>query len=411
MNLLFTVLDGAAGRPHPELNGKTPLQAAETPTLDKLGENSQAGSMTVIPGKAPESDSAVISLLVYDPEKHYTGIGPLEAIGAGMNFEDGDLALRCNFATLRDNKIIDRRVARSLTEEETKRLEEEINEKVKLNKAEFNFNSTQGHRGALVIRSDEDLNPKITNTDPAYGREGLISIAKEEYEPKLKRCRPMKSEAKETAQIVNEFVHKSINALRNLEMNERRREEGKLPATAVITRDAGTKRPKFPDINKRDKGKWSILANMPLERGIAKSAGMNTVEIKNEEDYEEWVDKTLRAMKDNEYLYIHLKGPDLPGHDGKPIEKKEVIEKIDRKYFSKLLDEVNREEALMSVTCDHSTPCTLSAHSSDPVPILISHSSFEESHRFIEDNGGSLSFEKGTELMPYLMNLYREIEG
>ncbi len=409
MKLLFTVLDGAAGRPNPELNGKTPLQAADTPALDKIGQTSRAGQMTVIPDTAPESDSAVIALLGYNPEKHYTGRGPLEAIGSGMGFEDGDLALRCNFATLKDNELIDRRVARSLTSEETEKLQEIINTEVNLDNTEFEFKSTLGHRGALIIKSDKDLSPKITNTDPAYGRKGLVSTAKEEYESKLQRCQPMEPEAKETAKIVNEFVQKTINALKNLDLNERRREEGKLPATAVITRDAGVKKPDFPDINKRDNGKWTILANMPLERGVAKGAGMSTIKVEDEEDYEEWINKTLEAMENNDYIYIHLKGPDLPGHDGKPIEKKEIIEEIDKKYYSKLLNEIDREDVLVSVTCDHSTPCTISAHSSDPVPVLMSHPSLEGTHRFVEDPGGELDFKKGSELMPYLMNLYRDL--
>lgn len=411
MKLLFTVLDGAAGRPHPELNERTPLQAAHTPTLDKLGKTSKAGKMTVIPNTAPESDSAVISLLGYDPKKHYTGRGPLEAIGSGLKFKDGDLALRCNFATIKNNEIIDRRVTRSLTPEQTKELEKIINQEVNLENAKFKFKSTLGHRGVLIIKSKNKLNPKITNTDPAYGRKGLISIAKEKYESKLRRCKPMEPKAKETAKIVNEFVHKTINALKDQEVNERRKEEGKLPANAVITRDAGTEKPRLKNINKRDEGRWTILANMPLERGIAKTAGMNTIKIEDEENYEEWVEKTLEAMKDNDYLYIHLKGPDLPGHDGEPKRKKEKIEEIDQKYYSKLIERINPNEAIISITCDHSTPCTISAHSEDPVPILISHPSLKETHRFVENPTGELNFNKGFKLLPYLINLHHDFKG
>lgn len=413
MNLLFTVMDGAAGRPNPSLHGKTALEAAETPNLDKLSENSNIGTMTVVPGVAPESDSAVISLLGYDPKKVYTGRGPLEALGAGMKFENGDLALRCNFATLKENELIDRRVGRTLTRKEAEELEEVINSEVKLEEAEFNFKSTLGHRGALVIKSKHEMSPEITNTDPAYGKKGLISFAKEEYESKINRCTPLEKEAFKTAEIVNEFTEKVIEVLKGAEVNKKRIKEGKMPANAILTRDAGTEKPKLEDINKRFRLNWTILANMPLEIGIAKAAGMKIKKINQEDDYDEWVQKTTEAMEENECLYIHLKGPDLPGHDGDAERKKRTIEEIDREYYEKLLRKIDLSKTVIAVTCDHATPCTIKAHSDDPVPIMISSPQLRKNNkRFNEKQAkkGEVEISSGNKLMPYLIDLYKSIK-
>src|SRR5512143_2465271 len=143
--------------PIPELGNKTPLEAANTPNMNFLAKNGQTGLMyTVGKGVAPESDAAVISLLGYDPFKYSTGRGIIEAVGAGIDVKDGDLALRCNFATLgKDAEILDRRVARSLTTEEALELSKAANAEVKLTShpATFDFENTLGHRAVLVIKN------------------------------------------------------------------------------------------------------------------------------------------------------------------------------------------------------------------------------------------------------------------
>lgn len=413
MNLLLTVLDGAAGRPNPELSGKTALEAASTPTLNKLARKSKIGQMNVVPGIAPESDSAVISLLGYDPKQVYTGRGPLEVLGAGMKFENGDLALRCNFATLKETRLIDRRVGRTLKSKEAKELEEVINREVKLEEADFKFKSTLAHRGALVIKSKHELSPKITNTDPAYTKKGLMSIAKEEYENKIQKCRAIEEEAEKSAELVNEFTEKAIEALKGTKVNEKRKKEGKIPANAILTRDAGTEKPKLDDINERFGLNWTILANMPLEIGIAKAAGMKIKKINKEDDYDEWVQKTIEAMKENECLYIHLKGPDLPGHDGDAERKKRTIEEIDREYYEKLLRKIDLSKTVIAVTCDHATPCTIKAHGDDSVPIMISNPRLRKNNeRFNEKQAkkGEIEISNGNKLMPYLIDLYKSIK-
>ncbi|MBU0710034.1 MAG: phosphoglycerate mutase, partial [Candidatus Omnitrophica bacterium] len=175
--ILYIVLDGLGDLPIADLNNKTPLEAALTPNLDRLAQQGRTGLVyPVNKGIAPESDIAVISLLGYDAHKYYTGRGPLESFAEGINVNDGDLALRVNFATLEeDGKTIkDRRVGRNLTTEEATSLSSEINSKVTLSSGTFEFKNTIGHRGILVIRGMRSkLSGWITNTDPAYGREGV----------------------------------------------------------------------------------------------------------------------------------------------------------------------------------------------------------------------------------------------
>ncbi len=164
-----------------ELGNKTPLTAAHTPNMDFLAKNGKTGMMyTVGKGIAPESDGGVISILGYNPLKSNVGRGVIEAVGSGLAFREGDIALRCNFATLGSGgKIIDRRAGRDLTEEETNELADAVNKNVRLTShpVSFNFKNTTGHRGVLVIRGKGIfLSGSVTNTDPAYTRIGGIGV-------------------------------------------------------------------------------------------------------------------------------------------------------------------------------------------------------------------------------------------
>lgn len=157
--IFYIVLDGLGDLPIKELGDKTPLEAALTPNMDHLAQKGKTGVVyPVEKGIAPESDVAVICLLGYDAHKYYTGRGPLEAYAEGLSVHDGDLALRVNFATAADDgeTIIDRRVGRNLTSEEAAALSREINSKVILSSATFEFKNTIGHRGVLVIRGQRE---------------------------------------------------------------------------------------------------------------------------------------------------------------------------------------------------------------------------------------------------------------
>ena len=420
LKLIYVVIDGLGDLPIEEFGNKTPLEAAETPNLDFLAEKGKTGLMySVKKDVAPESDVAVISILGYDPFKYYTGRGPLEAWGSGVPMSNGDLVLRCNFATLGSgDEIIDRRAGRGLTTEEATGLSKAVNEKVKLKShpADFEFRNTIGHRGVLVIRSKgKPFSSKITNTDPAYSRVGDLSIAEAKVEMILKKCTPLDEteEAKISAELVNEFTQKSHGVLDDHNINKRRAAEGKLKANVILARDAGHLLPEFFNINEKYGVRFACLADMPVERGIAKLAGMHLVDLPPpspdiKRDCTIRVKKLFDLLPSYDCFYLHIKGPDEPGHDGNPNLKAQLIAAIDKYLFGTLLPSIRLEDYVICVTADHSTPCKLKAHSDDPVPLLISGDAIEGdgARKFSEKacRKGSLGvLARGTELMPRLM--------
>jgi 2,3-bisphosphoglycerate-independent phosphoglycerate mutase len=424
--LLYIVLDGLGDRPCKELDGKTPLEAADTPNMDNLARMGKTGVVdTVGPGIAPESDIAVISILGYDAERYYTGRGPLECFAVGLDIQPGDLAFRVNFATMDENRyLVDRRAGRDLTTEEARALAEEVNSKVKLTShpAEFKFISTVGHRGVLWIRCKEGpLSANITNTDPAYDKIGYFGVAKEKFEPYLQVCKPLDDsiEAKRAADLTNEFVEKSHIILNNAEVNLRRKAQGKMMGNVILTRDAGDRLPQFPNIKELFGLNFACFAEMPVEMGIAMLTGMDTVELPEptgdpKVDYPLRAEKAIEYMKQYDALYIHLKGPDVPGHDGKAIEKRESISSIDRYFFGELLPKIDLSKVVIAVTADHSTPCELKAHSDDPVPLLVAGGGIESdgttAYSERECAKGSLGRLLGNQLMPLFVKLVKKGE-
>ena len=417
--ILFIVLDGVGDLPHPDLGGRTPLEAANIPNMNFLAAKGEMGLVyTVKKGVAPESDVAVMSLLGYDADKYYPGRGPLEAAGIGLEMNDGDLVLRGNFATgASGNTIIDRRVGRTLKTEESRALAESVSESLKLvsTPASFKFLSTIGYRNILLIRrSSGVLSGNISNTDPAYDRISTYSIAKDKFEMKVCKSEPLDSseEARTAATLLNEFTEKSSEILESHPINLKRVREGKLPANLVLFRDAGNRRPSLPSFNELYGVKFGCLAELPVEEGIARLSGMEVSNVPlNEksmrEHYNTMAQLVPRTLEHNDGIYVHIKGPDEPAHDGLAKEKKQKIEDIDKYFFTPLLNEIDLKEAVIAVTGDHSTPCILKAHSADPVPLMIlgpgvrsdNLSSFSEKIC----RKGSIGTISGPEIMPMLI--------
>lgn len=389
--IFYVVLDGLGDLPIKELADTTPLEAARTPNMDKLAQGGKTGIVYPVgKGIAPESDVAVICLLGYDAHKYYTGRGPLESYASGLSVQDGDLALRVNFATVAsDGKtIIDRRVGRNLATQEASMLAKEINSKVILSSGTFEFKNTIGHRGVLVIRGQRSsLSGWITNTDPAYGREGVFGVALEKFSNTILKSKPVPEYendrgAIEAAGLLNEFTEKSHRVLEESEVNKKRLKEGKMPGNVIVSRDAGDRLPAFPPFKETFGLKFGSFVEMPVEKGIALLTGIEVVNIPRstanpEIDYPLWAEIALKKISDFDGLYIHIKGPDEPAHDGNFNKKKESIEAIDKFFFGNLIPKINFQEAIIAVTADHSTPCKLKAHSSDPVPLLVAGGSIK----------------------------------
>lgn len=420
--LIFVVMDGLADRPVAEFGGRTPLEAAHTPALDSLAAKGSGGMLRVIEGVAPESDAAVLTLLGYDPHKYYTGRGPLEGVGIGAKFKAGMLALRCNFATTSDGRnLLDRRAGRTLTGKEAASLAAAINKKVKLTGANFRFYASVAHRGVLVISDKSSsgkgksatLSSNITNTDPAYEIRSGIPNALSGFEKRVKPAVPLDNtaSAKRSAELVNEFTAKASAVMEKHGVNIRRSKKGLLPANTIICRDAGSRLPPLYSLSGKYGRKWAILADMPLETGIGKLAGMSIVKLPplkfTAADYSIRIKKTVAALKKFDCLYIHIKGPDLYGHNGDYLGKKRCIEEVDKCFFTPLLQKVDLKNTVVAVTADHATPCEMKGHSGDPVPFIISggrvRSDFVE--RFGESycKNGGFGTVKGSDFMARVM--------
>jgi 2,3-bisphosphoglycerate-independent phosphoglycerate mutase len=417
--LLYVCLDGLGDDPIPEFTGRTPLEAALTPVLDGLARKGALGMVyTVGEDIAPESDIAVFAILGYDPREEHPGRGVLEALGAGMDFQDGDLAYRVNFATAEGGEIVDRRVGRDLPNEDARALAEEVNRTLTLPGAGLRLEATVEHRGAVVIRSKEGpLSANVTNTDPAYAKEGSLGVALERFENRVAECRPLddSDEARRAAELTNQFVQGAARVLEASEVNARRRAEGRLPATLIITRDGGDHVPRLRTIKARFGPEWGCFVEMPVERGIALLLGMDPVDaptgMARRDQYAGWAELAAEALGGYDALYIHIKGPDIPAHDGRAQDKLEVIQDIDEFFFAELLPRIPTDRVLLAVTADHSTSCVRKAHTADPVPLLVAgpgvRSDSAEAFGESAAREGSLGLLRGVDIMPGLVNLLR----
>jgi 2,3-bisphosphoglycerate-independent phosphoglycerate mutase len=413
-------LDGLGDDPVPELGNRTPLEAADTPFLDSLAARGRTGNViTVAPGVAPESDIGVFGILGYDPRDEHPGRGVLEAVGIGMDFDEDDLAYRINFATAEWPEIVDRRVGRDLSSEESKALAEEVERELVLPNATFQLRATVEHRGALVLRSsDGPLSANVTNTDPAYGKQGHLGVALETFEPRVVTAEPLDDtpEARRGADLTNAFVEGAARILDRSPVNARRREEGKMPGNLIITRDGSDHLPPIQPIKERFGPSWGCFVEMPVERGIAMLLGMETVDVPrldgSDDAFAIWADVATDALEGFDALYVHIKGPDVPAHDGRAIDKRDVIAAIDRAFFGEVLGRIDLRNTMVAVTADHSTSCLRKAHTDDPVPLVVAGGTVtpdgSPSYGETVAATGSLGTLRGPEIVPMLVGLMRE---
>ena len=407
MAIVLVVLDGAADRASPELGGMTPLQYADMPRLKAIARGAAKGMMyTVGKGIAPESDAAIFSILGYKVSD-YTGRGPLEAFGAGLDVGDGTLGVRCNFATIgKDREIIDRRAGRISTND-AGLLEEDIRKiDLGIDGVGFDFVSTTGHRGACVFRSESrSFSHMVSNADIGYVKKGTISVAVGDGLGRLPEVVPLdkSKEAEFTAYVLNTFISRAIEALSGSKVNVRRRREGAYEANALLMRDAGVGLPRVEGFRKRFGKSAAFIAEMAVEKGISRLIGMDPIEIPEINERSERYKAMAKEVNSNigryDFIYVHIKGPDEPGHDGDAQLKARILEEIDTNFFGML----EMGGIRLCVTADHATPCAMKSHSDDPVPVMLTGNKVlqGEPEEFDERIGerGSLGFIEGVELI------------
>ncbi|TRZ55126.1 hypothetical protein D4Q76_01105, partial [archaeon] len=360
--LLFIILDGVADLPVKKLGGKTPLEAAKTPALDKIAKQSKLGLMKVIDSNIPpETDTAVLSMFGYNPLIWNRGRGPLEAKGIGFKFREGkDLVLRCNFATRQNEKITDTEAQR-IESRYAKELVRDIQKRVKLKGATFDFVHDLNYRTLLVLHSNKKLSEKISSTHPGYERKKYGKIIMElpkalSEKMKTEKCEPMDNSesAKFSAAIVNEFIMKAEQILKNHRINIERRKKGLREANIILTRGAGTGLPKLVKI----KRKWLCIADTPAEKGVAKLLGMKTPDLPEpltdrllntnreiekavKNDMKIRLNVLLSHINNCDSFYLHFKGADPFGHRNMPERKKFIIESMDKYFFKPLMQNIS----------------------------------------------------------------------
>jgi len=402
MKAILIIADGMADRPSKELNWKTPLEMAHKPSLNMVAKTGICGIMDIIsPGIPPGSDTATLALLGYDALKVYSGRGALEAIGSGLQVLPNDVAFRCNFATVNEKRVVlDRRANRIANEEATQLAKSLQKVKLKQQRVKFTFKNTIQHRAVLLLHGPK-LSIVVSDSDP------------EKTGVKVSEIKPLNksSEAKRTAQIVNELMAKFHNILEAHPINKERIKRKMPAANFILCRGAG----KIPNVKPLPEIygiRGACIAAAALVKGVCKVAGMSLIDVKGatgtpQTDFMAKAKATVQALKSNDFVVLHVKAMDAVSHDGDLKQKIELIEKVDR-MVGYILDSADLDTTYVAVTADHTTSCITRDHEGDPVPIAITGSQVRRDDVAEFDEKacakGGLNRIRGMDLMPILMN-------
>lgn len=336
--IVLLVMDGLGGLP---IDGKTALEAAETPNLDALAARSSCGlsdpvSMGITPGSGP----AHLSLFGYDPFRHMLGRGILEALGVGIDVGPSDLVARGNFATLQGGLITDRRAGR-IPSSENESLCARLNSVLtQIEDAKVSLYPGREHR--FVVRFTRDgLSDALTDADPQKDNKPPV------------RAIPGQKEAERTARLVNTFIDRATLALKDS------------PRANTILLRGFSKCPSLPTMEDLYRLKPLALANYPMYRGLARLVGMEAADVGS--SAEDVIEAAEKVYGRHTFYFLHIKSTDAAGEDGNFNGKVEAIKKTDA-CLPRLLA---LKPDVLVVTSDHSTPCSLKSHSWHPNPFLI----------------------------------------
>lgn len=357
--VILLIMDGLGDRPIKELGGKTPLEAAHTPNLDALAARGICGLQNALGvGQRPGSDTSHLAILGYEPDKYYTGRGTIEVAGLGMDLEPGDVALRGNLGTVDDRLVVvDRRAGRITdTGPFVKDLDGLTYEGITLH-----IKPGTGHRAGVILRGP-GLSSRISDNDP------------HEVGVRVHEVHPLEDspEAAFTARVLNHFLSRAHEILKDHPLNQERQKEGKPPANYLLCRGAGYYK-KIEKFSERYGLRACAIAGGGLYKGIGAFTGMTVLQVPGatgmaNTDIRAKFAASLKALAtDYDFAFVHIKAADAFGEDGDFQGKKAFIEKIDE-AVGVLLD---LPDTLIVATGDHSTPCALKKHSGDPVPIMM----------------------------------------
>lgn len=363
MKYVLVVGDGMADYPVPELGNKTPLQAAYKPNMDSIAAKGRNGLIKTVPDElTPGSDAAICSVLGYDPRRYCTGRGPLEAPSRGIKLGENDTAYRCNLITEKDGAIVDYSAGHITTDEASKLIATIKNAFEKPNQIEFFVGLDYRH--FLILRNF--LNPELIQCTPPHDATGIAVSA---VLPKAKS-----PEAEKTARLLRDLIVGSREILRSHPVNVAREKAGKRPGN-LIWPWGGGKKPSMPTLKEKYGVKSAVISAVDLVKGIGTYAGMEIINVQgatglDNTNYEGKADAALKALRNNDLVFVHVEAPDEAGHVRDYNLKVKTIEDLDKRLLGRILDGLSEPFAI-AILPDHPTPVKTGTHSREPVPFSI----------------------------------------
>ena len=363
MKYILVIGDGMADYPIPELGNKTPLQAAYKPNMDSIAAKGQSGLLKTVPDEStPGSDTAICSVLGYDPRIYCTGRGPLEAPSRGIKLGENDAAYRCNLITEKDEAILDYSAGHITTKEAVKLIEAVKKAFEKPGKIEFY--SGLDYRHFLIMR--DFPHPELVECTPPHDVIGMKISA---IMPKAKAA-----SAEKDARLLRELIDCSRSILRSHPVNVAREKTGKR-AGNLIWPWGGGKKPSMTTLKQKFGLKGAVISAVDLVKGIGTYAGMEIISVPGatgmfDTNYEGKADAALKALEENDLVFVHVEAPDEAGHVRDYALKVKTIEDLDKRLLGRILDGL-KEPYAIAVLPDHPTPIATGTHARDPVPFTI----------------------------------------
>lgn len=364
MKSIIILGDGMADEPIDTLGGKTPMQYADTPYMDKLAELGVTGQMkTVADGFHPGSEVANMAVLGYDLPKVYEGRGVLEAASIGYELKPGEMAMRCNLICV-EGEILKNHSSGHISTPEADELIKFLNEK--LGSDRVHFYTGVSYRHLLVVKGGD----KRLDCTPPH------DVPLRPFRPLLVKAEV--AEAQETADLLNELILKSQEILKDHPVNQKRIAAGKDGANSIWPWSPGY-RPAMQTMQELYGFKsGSVISAVDLIRGIGVYAGLKVIEVEGatglyDTNYEGKAYAALEALKTNDFVYLHVEASDEAGHEGDVPLKIKTIEYLDKRAIRILYEELQKwdEPVAIAVLPDHPTPCSIRTHTNAPVPFLI----------------------------------------